>query len=172
MIGGRNTQVPMTRRHPDLPVKVLKRDSEIVRKLMVAWDLEHNQQKVLDIYLKEKDNLSPERYWEMMRTVWVLCGSVENSRTFRELMLSGKRSRYYFSTPEEQKRLREMPETFDVYRATNYDGDGGLSWTLSREYAEHYMKMYGKDTVITRHIDKKEVFALIERNQEEEILIL
>lgn len=172
MFGGRNTQVPMTRRYPDLPKKVLVRDSEITKKLIKAWDVEHDQAKVLDIYMKEKDNYSPERYWEMMRTVWILCGNVENSDTFRKLMRSGKRSRYYFSTPEEQKRLREMPESFIVYRATNDPEDGGLSWTLSKEYAEHYKNMYDKKWVITKHVNKSEVFALIERNQEEEILIL
>lgn len=172
MTGGRNTEVPMTRRYPDLPTKVLRRDSEITKKLILAWDLEHDQKKVLDIFLKEKDNYSPERYWEMMRTVWILCGSIENAPTFRALMRSGKRSRYYFSTPEEQKRLREMPNNLTVYRAANDENDGGLSWTLSLEYAERYKEIYNKAIVLTKRIDKKEVFALIERNHEEEILIL
>jgi len=64
-----NEQVSMTRRFPNLPQKVLRRDSEIVKKIMFAWDLEHNKEKVLSIYLKEHKNLSDERYWELMLTL-------------------------------------------------------------------------------------------------------
>ena len=64
-----NEQVSMTRRYPDLPRKVLQRDAEVSRKIMLAWDMEKNPQRVLNIYLNHVDKLSDERYWELMRTV-------------------------------------------------------------------------------------------------------
>ena len=57
-----NEQIQMTRRYPDLPRKVLQRDSEVARKIMLAWDMEQNPQRVLNIYLNHKDKLSDERY--------------------------------------------------------------------------------------------------------------
>ena len=60
-----NELIHMTRRYPKLRKKVLLRDSKIVMKLTRAWDLENDKEKVLAIYLKEKDNLSHERYWEI-----------------------------------------------------------------------------------------------------------
>jgi hypothetical protein len=171
-VRGNNELIPMTRRYPNLPQKVLKRDSEIAKKIIYAWDNEHNIQKVLSIYLKENKNFSDERYWEMMRTVWIIAGSVETAPTFRKLMTANRKEKYYFSTPEEAKKLREMPETFDVYRATNGENDGGLSWTVSKEYAEWYKQAYQKDKIICRTVNRKQIFAFIERNKEAEIVIL
>ena len=166
-----NEQVSMTRRFPNLPQKVLRRDSEIVKKIMFAWDLEHDKEKVLSIYLKEHKNLSDERYWELMRTVWVLCGGLDNVETFKKLMKSNRKQKHYFSTPEESKKLRELPENFIVYRACNLENDNGISWTLSRDYAAYYQTTFDKSHILSRKIEKKEVFALIDRNLESEIVL-
>src|SRR4051812_3371358 len=108
-----NEAVPMTRRFPNLSSKVLRRDSEIVKRLI---DTENEPEQILSIFLKEHKNLSDERYWELMRTVWVFAGSVETAPTFRKLMMANRKQKYYFSTPEESKKLREMPEVFEVFR--------------------------------------------------------
>lgn len=171
-VRGNNEAVPMTRRFPNLPNKVLKRDSEIARRIINAWDLENDADKVLSVYLKESKNLSDERYWELLRTVWVLCGSVENADMFRKLMQSNRKEKYYFSTPEEAKFLRELPEQIEVFRATNNINDNGLSWTLSKEYAEYYKTAYQKDKIISQVINKKQIFAYIERNLESEVVVL
>lgn len=163
----------MTRRYPDLPNKTLRRDSEIVKKIVHAWDTEKRPAKVLAIFLKERDHLSDERYWEILRSVWVIAGAIENAPLFRTLMTTKKkRSRHYFSTPEEAAKLREMPESFDVYRATNDANDGGLSWTTNYDYAVRYAKDYSKEMVISMKVHKSDVFAYIERNNESEIIIL
>lgn len=169
---GNNIHVPMTRRYPDLPRKVLKRDSNISQKIIQAWDLEKDADKILQIYLKEHRNLSDERYWELLRTVWIFCGTVENADLFRRLMLSTRKERYYFSTPEEARFLRELPAQFEVFRATNDVNDNGLSWTLKKEYAEWYKEAFGKSEIISKTVSKNQVFAYIERNNESEILIL
>lgn len=167
-----NDFVPMTRRYPKLAQKVLIRDSKISERLIKAWDVDHNHAKVLEIFVKEKKNLSDERYWELLRTVWILCGCNEDAEMFRQLMKSGRGQRYYFSTPEESAELRDMPDVLQVYRATNDSNDNGLSWTLSKEYAEWYKEAYCKDTIISRQIKKGQVFAYINRNKESEIILL
>ncbi len=169
---GNNELVPMTRRYPNLPKKVLQRDSKITKRIMMAWDVDGDPEKVLAIFLKERRMLSHERYWELMRSVWIIAGSVENSELFRKLMQANRRSRYFFSTPEEAKKLRELPDTFNVFRATNDSADGGLSWTLSKQYAEHYKQEFDKEMIVMRKVNKSDVFAYIERNNESEIIIL
>lgn len=167
-----NVSVFMTRRYPNLKQKVLDRDSKIAKKLIQAWDVEKDPQKLLAIFLKEQRNLSDERYWELLRTVWILSGSLETVPVFRQLMTSQRGQRYYFSTPEEGVKMRQMPAMLTVYRATNNEKDGGISWTLSREYAEWYKQAYSKSTIITRQIMRSKIFAYVERNKEEEIIIL
>ena len=167
-----NELVLMTRRYPKLKQKILIRDSKISEKLIRAWDINHSQTEVLEIFVKEKKNLSDERYWEILRTVWILCGTIEYNDLFRLLMKSNRKEQYYFSTPEEQKRLREMPESFEVYRATSNKNDNGLSWTLDKEYAQNYASMYRKQFILNKTIFKSEIFAFIERNDESEIIIL
>jgi hypothetical protein len=170
-----NEKVFMTRRYPNLSRKVLERDANIAIKLINAWDFEKDSEKVLEIFLKEKKNLSDERYWELLRTVWIISGKLSNIDVFRELFSSTRKERYYFSTPEEAKKLRGMSNLLHVYRAINtLNGfvDNGISWTLSREYAESYKQMYCKNTIIERDIEKSKIFAFIDRNLESEIIIL
>ena len=167
-----NELVPMTRRYPVLKKKVAERDSKIAMKLIQAWDQEKDSEKAMSIYMKNRHLLSHYRYWELMRTVWVLAGSVENTPVFRELMKSTRPHSYYFSTPEEARVLRGLPNMVPVFRATDDPQDKGLSWTLSKEYAETYMVNFNKEHIVELLAPKTLFFAYINRNQEEEIIIL
>lgn len=169
---GRNNTIPMTRRYPDLKEKVLKRDSKIIKRIIAAWDIDKDGDKVLRLFVENKDKLSDERYWEVLRTVWVICGSLDNVDTFRKMFNSKRKNQYYFSTPEEQKRVRDMDDILTVYRACNEENDNGVSWTLSKDYAELYRKDFDKEMVVSKSVNKSEIFALVERNNEEEIIIL
>lgn len=168
----RNTSVFMTRRMPHLPRKALLRDSRIAQRLIQAWDVHHSGARVLEIFLKEQDNLSDERYWEMLRTAWVVAGSVERAPVFRELFTSRRPCRHWFSTPEDAAVLRSLPDHIEVHRATNDPLDGGLSWSISRAYVEEYREIFGKAIIISRTINKADVFAYIARNRESEIILL
>lgn len=65
-----------------------------------------------------------------------------------------------------------MPDTFTVYRACNDQDDGGISWTYELKYAEYYKEAFNKKRIIAVEVKKSDVFALINRNKEFEILIL
>lgn len=172
MIPYNNETVPMTRRYPNLPKKILNRDAKIGKKLVHAWDVEHDSAKVLQIFLKYKDLLSNERYWELLRTVWIMCGKLKNTELFRKLLSSKRPMRYYFSTPEEIETVEKMPDKITVCRATNDENDGGIAYTNSCEYAQWYQEEFEKNMIVTREIDKSDIFAFIGRNKENEILIL
>ena len=73
IIKGNNVLIPMTRRYPKLKRKILERDSKIAKKIIKTWDNDHNSKEVLRIYTVENKNLSNERYWELLRTVWIVC---------------------------------------------------------------------------------------------------
>jgi len=167
-----NEMVPMTRRYPNLKRKVLERDAKIAAKLARAWDVEHDERKVLQIFVDHNAQLSHQRYWELLRTVWIICGSVKLIGQFRIFMCSSRPHKYYFSTPEEAAQFRDMKEGIDLFRATDDANDGGISWTTSREYAESYKEQFSKRHILIRPLIKTEVFAYINRNREDEIIIL
>lgn len=166
-----NERVEMSLREVNLPRKVLLRDQKVAIQLIKAWDIESSTEKVLDIFKKNHHLLSDQRYWEILRTVWIISGSIQTLPTFLPFFQSTRKHKYFFSTPQEAKYLRELPEEIYIYRAMNVD-EIGISWTISREYAEWYQLEYAKETIVTKWIAKKEVFAYINRNQEHEILIL
>lgn len=167
-----NELIPMTRRYPDLPEKVLRRDSKIVMQIARAWDVEQDAEKVLQLFVKNSQKLSSYRYWELLRSVWIVCGSLENAGMFSLLMKAKKPNKHYFSTPEEHDKLRNMPEEINVYRACNKYNDGGLSWTTSLEYARKYQIDFHRNFINMRKVNKSDVFAYIERNNEFEIILL
>lgn len=167
-----NESVPMTRRRFDLPRKTALRDSKIAMRIAVAWDNENDSEKAFKLFINNKDKLSTQRYWELLRSIWIIAGTLSNVGIFKKLMRSSKKNRYCFSTPEESEILRQMPEELKVYRACNDENDGGISWTYSEEYAYQYQKMYSKNMVLVKTVKKEDVFALINRNREFEIIIL
>lgn len=167
-----NELVPMSRRYPPLRQKNLAKDSRVAKKLIQAWDIEDNEDEVFKIFMRNKSRLSDYRYWELLRSIWVICGGVERQDIFRMLFRSDRKQRHYFSTPEESEYLRELPDEIEVWRATNCKEDRGISWTLSMEYALWYKNEFEKEFVIKKTIPKDEVFAYINRNGENEILIV
>ena len=167
-----NIQVEMTRRHFDLPRKVALRDSKIAKQIINAWDIEQDKEKVYALFLKNYRLLSSQRYWELLRVVWIVSGGLSNVDEFRRLMKSSSKHRYCFSTPEESKKLRNLPDLLVVYRACNSEDDGGISWTYKSKYADNYKNMFQKKMVLQKSVRKDEIFGLINRNQEYEIIIL
>lgn len=146
--------------------------SEVAKKLIVAWDVRRDEKLLLDTFTKHKDELAEEYYWEILRSVWIICGSVENAQLFRGFFTQNKRSMFAFMSPDCHEALRRMPEEFAVYRACNDVNDGGLSWTTSKTYADLYKGIYGKQHLIEKAVCKTEVFAYLDRNKEQEIIIL
>lgn len=171
IIKGRNELIPFTRRYPDLKQKQALRDSKIAKQIITAWDVNKSQEEVLRVFLKDNSQLSNPRYWELLKSVWIICGSLENQEVFRKLMSSTRPFKAYFMSPEEKEAFDNLPEEITAYRACNGD-DKGLSYTLSREYAEQYRDMYDKELIHVRKINKVEIFAFINRNAEEELIIL
>lgn len=167
-----NETVPMTRRYPDLPRKQLERDSKIAMKIIRAHDMGKDMAKVLDLWRKYHALLSNPRYWEILKTVWVAVGYTAVAGEFRRYMQSSRPCRNYFMTPEEHEKLRKMDFPTKVYRACNNENDGGISWTTSIEIAIEFATRGEKEKILCREVERKDVFAYINRRGEDEIIIL
>lgn len=176
-----NERRPMTRRIPALPEKQLARDGKIAAQLIRAYEVENDIQKVKDIFFRKAKLLSNPRYWELMRTVWVVAGSTETSNEFRPYFKSARPCKGWFMTVEDTEALENMEFPLTVYRAYDpyYDspeglaegGDPGISWTTDKDWCEGYAKAKGR-VIKSRVVERKDIFAYISRRGEEEIMIL
>lgn len=176
-----NEKRPFTRRIPALPRKNLERDSKIITQIMRAYDVENDLRKVKEIFFRKCRLLSNPRYWEVLRTVWVVAGSTETSDEFRPYLKSTRPCKGWFMTVEDAETLDKMQFPLTVYRAYDpyYDtpegledgGDPGISWTTDKEWCEGYAKSKNR-VVKSRTVERKDIFAYISRRGEEEIMIL
>ena len=79
-----------------------------------------------------------------------------------------------FMLPRERKKFDELPDQFTVYRGFQGNCRKGISWTLNIEIAEmcsNLNEKLPKGKVIERRVRKSEIFALID-SDEQEIIIL
>lgn len=169
--GGFNETVPMTRRKVILSEKQLRKDSDIAKELIYLWDIKHDAEAMLGFFLSERARLSHPRYWELLRTVWLAVGSRNNYTIFRNLFSVKRPWRVFLMTPEEEVFVKKLPECFTVYRAAYGENDGGLSWSLVKEWVEEYAKVHDR-IVIERVVKKSEITAFFDRRGEYEIVIL
>ena len=166
-----NERTDYTRRIPTgLSDKQLDRDRKIAMQLVKAFDTEDDM-RVINLFRSKAHLLSNPRYWELMRSVWIGCGSTETSEIFRRLMRSGRPCRSWFMTPEDAKALDAMDFPVTVYRAYGNVDDPGISWTLDKAWCEDYAKRKSRK-VKSRQVSRNEIFAYVTRRGEEEIIIL
>lgn len=153
-----------------MPMKE-KMDRKVAKKLVTAWDEKRDAAEVLRIYLKYKDLLSSYRYWELMRSVWIISGGLETADIFRRLMKSTKPNKRNFMSVEDYDVYQKI-DKITVYRACDQVHDGGMSWTTSEQYAWWYKERFNKKLVESKEVERKDIFAFIGRNAEYEVLLL
>ena len=166
-----NESRAFTRRVPSLPEKQLMRDSKIITQIIRAWDIEGDAEKVKDIFFRKCHLLSNPRYWEVLRSVWVIAGKTENAKEFKHYLKSARPCRSWFMTVEDAQALDKMEFPITVYRAYESEPDEGISWTLDKEWCEEYAMGKGRK-VKSRVVERKDIFAYVSRRGEEEIMIL
>lgn len=166
-----NTHTEFTRRIPSLPKKQMARDARIAKAIVVAYDLHNDIGRVKELFFKNAKLLSNPRYWELMRTVWVVTGSTDNAHEFIPYMKSNRPCKGWFMTPEDAEALDKMQFPLTVWRAYDNEPDPGISWSINKEWVENYAKVKGRK-VKSRQVERKQIFAYISRRLESEIIIL
>lgn len=162
-----------THRNPTyLTKKQLERDSKIVKQIIIAHDVECDNEKMLDIFFKKCHLLSNPRFWEVMRSVWCAAGNYSNVDKFKQLMNSTRPAKSWFMTVEDKVTFDSLTYPILLYRA--YDAkykDYGISWTSNHEWAMQHAVNHGL-TIKQQVFRKEEIFAYVSRRGEDEFIIL
>lgn len=161
-----------TRRKPTfLTNKQQERDTKIVMQIARAHDVDEDADKLLDIFFSKCKFLSDPVYWEVLRSVWVACGSTELAAKFRPYFLSKRRARSWFMTVEDAAALDSMQFPIQLWRAYDDDDDPGISWTRDYQWCQKYAEIRGRQ-IKTAVFNRSDIYAYISRRGEEEFLIL
>ena len=162
-----------THRNPTyLTKKQLERDSKIIKQIIIAHDVEYDNEKMLDIFFKKCHLLSNPRFWEVMRTVWCAAGSHDNVDKFKQLMSSSRPAKSWFMTNEDKLTFDSLTYPILLYRA--YDAkykDYGISWTSNYDWAMQHAVNHGL-TIKQQVFREEEIFAYVSRRGEDEFIIL
>lgn len=179
-----NESHPFTRRIPSfLTEKQKQRDAKIVKKIIVAFDMEGDKEKVRDIFFSKCTLLSDPVYWEVLRSVWVVSGTTENAPSFIPYFKSNRRARSYFMTPEDAEYLESLTFPITLWRAykdenkdedeneNNKEEDTGISWTNDYEWCKTYAKDRQRK-IKEAQFSREQIFAYISRRGESEFIVL
>lgn len=160
-----------TRRNPTfLSEKQKARDAKIVRQIIHAYDVEFDKRKVMEIFFSKCHLLSDPRYWEVLRSVWVICGEY-GATQFRPYFYADRRAKSWFMTPEDADYLDSLEYPVTLWRAYEYEEDGGISWTDDYEWCKDYAERKGR-RIKEAEFCREEIYAYISRRGESEFLIL
>ena len=170
--GGVNTTIPMTLRPcPALTKKQKIRDSQIVKEICYLHDVINEKDRAVEKFFENKHRLSDPSYWEMLRTMWIANGKMENLNAFKQMFQSKRPFKRFLMTIEEESAFNELPDIVIAYRVQAKSVDIGISWTLSREFVEQYAKKLNR-VIIERQFQKTKIIAYFNRRDEQEIIVL
>ena len=161
-----------TRRVPTFLTKRQKeRDSKIAKQIAYAYDVEENPDKVKEIFFTKSHLLSDPLFWEILRSVWVVCGTTENAKEFRPFFLSKRRAKSWFMTLEDKAFLDSLEFPITLHRAYSKEPDDGISWTNNLDWCMKYAKDRGRK-IKTRTFEREDLYAYISRRGESEFIVL
>lgn len=164
--------------------KLFKRKKEMIKAALEKNNYSdfihlHERGWRLDAFLEIAEFLRGKEYWELLSNIWVDSENIgQNMSKWIKVLSAEKPYKRNFMNSYERKELEKLPETLKVWRGykpgiNSLHPKNGLSWTLDLGIARWFAERYGTDGKITsRTIIKKEIFALLLRRNEKEVILL
>ena len=119
--------------------------------------------------------LKSHQYWQLLGEVWVNSENIwQNKQRWFKLLSSKAFDKDYFMNKADRRFFDKIPDELVVYRGyIPFQNEDGFSYTLVKEKAEWFANRFGKDgKVLTRKINKSEIFAFMNSRGEHEVIIL
>jgi hypothetical protein len=134
----------------------------------------HERPYRYEALLEIRKNLKGKAFWDLVSAVWIDSENIhQHVGDWIDLWSVKEKSRQSVMNKEERKFLKELPETFSVWRGTGHaDVVDGLSWTLDRNKAIWFAGRFSKSRYLAEGtVKKKDVVAYFARRNEQEIVI-
>ena len=164
-------------------MKNYKRQKELIIDALIRCDSYERFPTFLE--MSDEMELKGELYWFALRECYSCC---DNQYQFRnEIKTAFRRTdphRDILMSKKEIKYLKNLPETFPIYRGMTIDeyesGNFGVSWSLKESVAKFFAEKYRRNfdtedlpkTVHQLTIKKDDVIAYFGERKEYEIICL
>lgn len=121
-------------------------------------------------FIEIKDNLTDEDYWTILRALWIEKGKCTNE--WKNLLFCKRKRQHKIMKSSDRQFLSKLPKVVTAYRVSfSADSENKWNWTLSKEFAEKYIKNKPNAFIEEKQIEKKKIFAYFNSRNEHEIII-
>jgi hypothetical protein len=148
----------------------------LVEKKYYEFIFMHEKPCRLDSFLSVCKLLQPSDYWDILRDIWTNSENIwQNKDVWARLLNAKIPDRHLFMESDDAEYLAKLPNQIIVYRGCiEGRNEDGMSWTIKKEIATRMSKRYfaKNGIVITKVINKTEVFAYLSSRNEHEIILL
>lgn len=125
--------------------------------------------------LRIQDQLTDDRFWSILRWVWIRHGgSVARLNAQHTLLMADRSSKSFLMTFNEQVALGALADELVVYHGTSTQSDQfGWSWSLDLEISRGFARSRFSDgpRVIVGRCRKQNVIAYFPGYDEDEVVI-
>lgn len=110
-------------------------------------------------------------YWQLLLTVYVDNGRLEDVERWRRLFQAKRRNRMRAMKKADRKAWRALPDPVTCYRAValGEDPSKALSWSLNLDFLQ---TVYPNRRIVSATIPKARVAFYVNRRREGEIIVL
>jgi hypothetical protein len=136
----------------------------------------HERPYRLQTFKKVEKHLDDMKYWGVLAEIWRDSENIwQNKSEWKSLLNSKRKYRDEFMSEEDRHYFDKMPEVVTVYRGyTEGKNEKGFSYTTDKSKAEWFSKRnFAKEgKVLTRKVNKSDIFAYTNERGENEVIIL
>lgn len=131
--------------------------------------------KSADVLLQIANQLSDQRYWEVLRYVWIRHGgSISRSRLQKELVLAERPGRKFLMSDQERNSLTNLPNKPTIFHGTTATAtEYGWSWSTKFYNSYNFAQIHFNDgpMIVRAKCNKKDIIAYFSDYDENEIVI-
>ena len=128
-----------------------------------------------EAFLSIADRLSDERYWQLLRWVWIKHGgSISRLKAQEKLLLCPRPKREFLMLPEESAAFAALADEVEAFHGTSMNAkEFGWSWALKFHSSYSFAsKRYADGPKVMRGLCKKQdIIAYFPSYDENEIVI-
>ncbi len=134
----------------------------------------HERPYRFNAFMVIHNEMNTKEKYKLLSEIWIDSENIhQNFKEWKSFFKNYNNLREFFMTEEELEVYNSFSHTLTVYRGCDNQNQRGLSYTLDKQKAEWFANRFNKNgKVIEKTVFKSNIFAYLNRRDEEELIIL